>query len=99
VAKKGAICPIFEGDMPPKKCTPKIGANIGAITGILLKVESPFLECCIASYYVEHNNMYPGKMSLFAYCLGLDMWQSCTCEECCLLTLSDLEVDRNGDPF
>jgi hypothetical protein len=31
VAKNGAICPIFEGD------TPNIGANIGAITGILLK--------------------------------------------------------------
>jgi hypothetical protein len=36
VAKKGAICPIFEGDMPPKKCAPNIGANIGAITGNLL---------------------------------------------------------------
>jgi hypothetical protein len=36
VAKKGTICPIFEGDMPPKKYSPKIGANIGAITGILL---------------------------------------------------------------
>jgi hypothetical protein len=23
VAKKGAICPIFDGDMPPKKYTPK----------------------------------------------------------------------------
>jgi hypothetical protein len=23
VAKKGALCPIFEGDMPPKKYTPK----------------------------------------------------------------------------
>jgi hypothetical protein len=23
MAKKGAICPIFEGDMPPKKYTPK----------------------------------------------------------------------------
>jgi hypothetical protein len=23
VAKKGAICPIFEGDMPPKKYAPK----------------------------------------------------------------------------
>jgi hypothetical protein len=40
VAKKGAICPIFEGDMPPKKCIPNIGANIGAITGILLRKES-----------------------------------------------------------
>jgi hypothetical protein len=36
VAKKGAKRPIFEGNMPPKKCIPKIGANIGAITGILL---------------------------------------------------------------
>jgi hypothetical protein len=36
VAKKGAKRPIFEGNMPPKKCTPNIGANIGAITGILL---------------------------------------------------------------
>jgi hypothetical protein len=33
VAKKEAICPIFDGDMPPKKYTPKIGA----ITGILLR--------------------------------------------------------------
>jgi hypothetical protein len=37
VARKGANRPIFEGNMPPKKCTPHIGADIGAITGILLK--------------------------------------------------------------
>jgi hypothetical protein len=36
VAEKGAKGPIFEGNMLPEKCTPKIGANIGAITGILL---------------------------------------------------------------
>jgi hypothetical protein len=36
VARKGAKRPIFEGNMPPKKCTPNIGADIGAITGILL---------------------------------------------------------------
>jgi hypothetical protein len=35
VVRKGAKRPIFEGNMPPKKCTPNIGANIGAITGIL----------------------------------------------------------------
>jgi hypothetical protein len=37
VARKGAKRPIFEGNMPPKKCTPNIGANIGAVTGILLR--------------------------------------------------------------
>jgi hypothetical protein len=37
VARKGAKRPILEGNMPPKKCTPNIGANIGAITGILLE--------------------------------------------------------------
>jgi hypothetical protein len=36
VARKGAKRPIFEGNMPPKKSDPKIGADIGAITGILL---------------------------------------------------------------
>jgi hypothetical protein len=36
VARKGAKCPIFEGNMPPKKSTPNIGADIGTITGILL---------------------------------------------------------------
>jgi hypothetical protein len=49
VAKKGAICPIFEGDMSPKKMYPNIGANIGAITGILLTytklLHSPAIEC------------------------------------------------------
>jgi hypothetical protein len=39
VARKGAKRPIFEGNMPPKKCTPDIGADIGAITGILLSVD------------------------------------------------------------
>jgi hypothetical protein len=37
MAKKGAKRPIFEGNMPPKKMYPKSGANIGAITGILLR--------------------------------------------------------------
>jgi hypothetical protein len=36
LSKKGAICPIFEGDMPPKKYNPKSGAVNGTITGILL---------------------------------------------------------------
>jgi hypothetical protein len=38
VARKGANRPIFEGETPPKKCTPNIGADIGAITGILLRI-------------------------------------------------------------
>jgi hypothetical protein len=36
VAEKGAKDPIFEGNMLPQEMYPKIGANIGAITGILL---------------------------------------------------------------
>jgi hypothetical protein len=36
-SQDGAIGPIFEGDMPPKKMTPKSGAVNGTITGILLK--------------------------------------------------------------
>jgi hypothetical protein len=38
VAKKGAICPIFEGDMSPKKYTPKYNAASGIIAGELLTV-------------------------------------------------------------
>jgi hypothetical protein len=36
VAKKGAICPIVEGDMPQKKMTPKYNAASGIIAGELL---------------------------------------------------------------
>jgi hypothetical protein len=36
VAKKGAICPIFEGVMPPKKMTPKYDIASGIIAGELL---------------------------------------------------------------
>jgi hypothetical protein len=34
--KRGQYVRFFEGDMTPKKYTPKIGANIDTITGILL---------------------------------------------------------------
>jgi hypothetical protein len=34
--QEGAIRPIFEGDMPHKKMTPKSGAVNGTITGKLL---------------------------------------------------------------
>jgi hypothetical protein len=37
LSQDGAIGPIFEGDMPPKKMTPKSGAVNSTITGILLK--------------------------------------------------------------
>jgi hypothetical protein len=36
VARKGAKGPIFEGDMPPKKMTPKCNAASGIIAGELL---------------------------------------------------------------
>jgi hypothetical protein len=36
VAKKGAKGPIFEGDMPPTKMTPKYDAASGIIAGELL---------------------------------------------------------------
>jgi hypothetical protein len=38
LARKGAKRPIFDGNMPPKKMSPNIGADIGAITGILLSI-------------------------------------------------------------
>jgi hypothetical protein len=47
VAKKGAICPIFEGETPLLKNDPKIGANIGAITGILLLTSFPGLTSSV----------------------------------------------------
>jgi hypothetical protein len=45
VARKGANRPIFEGETPPKKCTPNIGADIDAITGILLKRMQRAMRC------------------------------------------------------
>jgi hypothetical protein len=42
VDRKGEKRPIFEGETPPKKCTPNIGADIGAITGILLIIWGNF---------------------------------------------------------
>jgi hypothetical protein len=48
VARKGAKGPIFEGNILPKKFTPKIGSNIGAITGILLRVK--ISEGCFVLY-------------------------------------------------
>jgi hypothetical protein len=62
VAKKGAICPIFEGDMPPKKNTPKYNAASGIIAGELLKskkkydcpfvIKSVYALCCINTHFV-----------------------------------------------
>jgi hypothetical protein len=42
VSQDGAIGPIFEGDMPLEKMTPKSGAVNGTITGILLKMKLSF---------------------------------------------------------
>jgi hypothetical protein len=35
--KRGAKGPIFEGEIPLLKVTPKAGANIGAITEVLFR--------------------------------------------------------------
>jgi hypothetical protein len=35
--ERGQIVPFLREKRPRKKCTPNIGADIGAITGILLK--------------------------------------------------------------
>jgi hypothetical protein len=37
VAKRGQKVPFLREKRPFKKVTPKVGANIGAITGILLR--------------------------------------------------------------
>jgi hypothetical protein len=42
--QEGAITPIFEGDMPPPKKTPKSGANIGPIAGVLLSLNLTPIE-------------------------------------------------------
>jgi hypothetical protein len=44
VAEKGAKGPILREICSPPKCTPKIGANIGAITGILLTGEQNLIN-------------------------------------------------------
>jgi hypothetical protein len=62
VARKGAKRPIFEGNMPPKKmyprkkCTPNIGANIGAITGILLTIRPLQLRKSFSAHNI-HNRI------------------------------------------
>jgi hypothetical protein len=48
--KRGQYVRFFKGDMPPKKCTPNIGANIGAITGILLRLRIKFISLLLLDY-------------------------------------------------
>jgi hypothetical protein len=47
VAKRGQKDPFLMEKLPFKKVTPKVGANIGAITGILLRVK--ISEGCFVS--------------------------------------------------
>jgi hypothetical protein len=64
LSKRGAICPIFEGDMPPKKYTPKSGAVNGTITGILLNI---LIDSLVQYSQVVCNkklNSFPGYMML-----------------------------------
>jgi hypothetical protein len=60
VARKGANRPILREKRPPKKCPPNIGADIGAITGILLIVSdriAPLLRATFYSIYI-HLTLY-----------------------------------------
>jgi hypothetical protein len=59
-SKKGAICLIFEGDMPPKKYTPKSGAVNGTINGILLSRSN-------ANENVHEKHLLWGLIFLNAY--------------------------------
>jgi hypothetical protein len=65
VARKGAKCPIFEGNMPPKKSDPKIGADIGAITGILLMIISGMWQKNPTSRGKSHDQCWYLENPLF----------------------------------
>jgi hypothetical protein len=58
--KKGAICPIFEGDMPPKKRTSKYNAASGIIAGELLREDplSPGILDMFFSKLSYHVSLY-----------------------------------------
>jgi hypothetical protein len=66
VAKKGTICPIFEGDMPLKKMTPKVGRNITAITGKLLR-EDPLSAGILDMFFLKISNHSSLKLREFIY--------------------------------
>jgi hypothetical protein len=72
VARKGEKRPIFEGNMPKKKMYPKIGADIGAITGILLSLSRPF------------NTGYRVKYPFFARFLALCRARGVTIPTICM---------------
>jgi hypothetical protein len=51
--ERGQIVPFLREKRPQKKCTPNIGTDIGAITGILLKK----LYQCTTEYHVQNNKI------------------------------------------
>jgi hypothetical protein len=63
VANKGANRPIFEGEMPPKKCTPKYNAASGIIAGELL-IETKFFDG-IWSFGEHSMGLYMGGRQIF----------------------------------
>jgi hypothetical protein len=61
--KRGQKVPILREICSPKKCTPKIGANIGAITGILLIETKCFGR--IWSFGENAMGLYMGGRQIF----------------------------------
>jgi hypothetical protein len=61
--ERGQNVPFLREICPRKKCTPNIGADIGAITGILLK------------YYVLYKNKR-NSIQWTSGCTGLLQWNS-----------------------
>jgi hypothetical protein len=63
VAKKGAICPIFEGDMPPKKIYPEkwpqyYGHNMKAVNRIpvMVPITAPILGAHFFQGHISLKN-------------------------------------------
>jgi hypothetical protein len=55
--ERGQIVPFLREKRPRKKCTPNIGADIGAITGILLRSLDTFPSRTntLSRFYVVHH--------------------------------------------
>jgi hypothetical protein len=73
VSQYGSFSPIFEGDMPPEKRTPKYDAASGTIAGVLL----------IASCLVLTASRLSCLSWMLVKPLRVACWSSCTC--CTLL--------------
>jgi hypothetical protein len=77
VAKKGAICPIFEGDMPPKKYTTKYNAASGIIAGELLR-EDPLSPGILDMFFLKISDHLSLLVSEFIYLKMSQIFNSTT---------------------